>query len=120
MLIGGTETIHHHIVQKILPIILKGLPRQCFDLSIRPPSLAHPFNILQDIGSRLFHQKVEKVSHDNAEKSLYRPRDEGRTELKKEKVNESIEGFGVAFLHLNPRIVLSGNERPSECPNDDF
>jgi hypothetical protein len=42
------------------------------------------------MGSRLSHESIKKISHDNTEKFLDRPGDERRAELEKKEVNKPI------------------------------
>jgi hypothetical protein len=113
MLIGGTKTMHHHIVQKILPIILESLPRDGVDLSIWPSSSTNPFHILTNIVPCFSHEKIKEVSHNNAEKFLYRPGNKGGTELKEKKINKPVQRLGVTFFHpfiLPPEVFFEKTE----------
>jgi hypothetical protein len=71
--------------------------------SFDPFPSAHPFNILSDMGSRLFHQEVKEIPHDHTEKFLDRTGNKCRAELEKKEVNKTIERSGVTFFHFSPR-----------------
>ena len=98
-LVGGCDAVHHHIVEKVLAVILKCLPCEDLNLFCMPSSQTHSFDIFPDIPSCLWHQEIEEVSYDHTKKLLNRPRDESRKELKEREVDESIEGLDVALLN---------------------
>jgi hypothetical protein len=75
--VGRLKAVHHHIVQKVLAIVLKGLPGQYTDFLLRSPSSTYSLDIFPDIASRLFHQEIEDISYDHTEKFLDRSRDKG-------------------------------------------
>jgi hypothetical protein len=116
--IGGSEAVHHHIIQEILAIVLESLPRECVDFLPRPSPTAHPLDVLSNIGSRLFHQQVKEVSDDDAEELLHGTGNESRTKRKEEEIDKSVKGQGVAFRHPNPQNSLSENYGGFEWTTD--
>jgi hypothetical protein len=58
------------------------------------------------MNARLVHQEVKEISDDHTEKSLNRPWEKGRAELKEKEIDESVKGPGMTFLHLNANIDL--------------
>ena len=82
-----------------------------------PLSPAHGFDILPDVFPRLFHQAIKQVPYHHAEKSLDGSRDEGRAELKKEEVDELVQGPGMARLH---ELGLDGVAWPLAATSEDL
>jgi len=94
--------MHHHIVQKILAIILKGLLREEVYFFLRPSSSADSLEIFSDMGSCLSHEETEQVTHDDAEEFLRRPGYERRKELKEKKVDIPMHRRRIPLFHPIP------------------
>jgi hypothetical protein len=105
------ETMHDHIIQQILTVVLERLPGQDIHLLTGPLSPADSFDILPNIFSRPFHQAIKQVPYHHSEKSLDRSRDQGRAKLKEKEVDELVQGPGIARFHASsPEVVFDKTE----------